>query len=202
MIVYTSEKLAIRVAQTSAAAQKAFGLNSVGDRCLILPLLPAEFVIRITWRADMLDKFKLTWSDIMLLIAHGKYDIQGNAYVDFCTYHPVSAQGLALLRWRRFIHSGLGFLAYFPIALAVIGFPVSLTFFMYFAYFENVPENGHQSLIVAGAGILVSSLLFACGVWARSFSKRKRLPDLLQAIGGSRIAIHSIDKLSLNKQLG
>jgi hypothetical protein len=162
--------------------------------CFIEPRMPADWIIRITWRADMHDKFKLTPGDVkMLLAAHPNVSVQGQAYIFFCTHHPVSKMGLMVLHRRRIVYSFLGFLSYFPIALGILG----LTLILILAAFTGSYESLSERLAIAGGVILVSSLLFIGGLRAHSVAKRMALPSSLRAIGGPRIDIFHILKLPL-----
>ena len=192
MIIYASDALKEKVARIATAAQQTFGLESVGDRCFIKPQLAARCVIRITWRADLIDTVKWGLSDVLSLFHRGT-ELRGKSYVYFCTYHPVSRQGLLLLGWRRILCRILGFLVYFPIAFGIF-LPILLLI---------SGSGGHRSaeLFAIVAGVIVgSSLLIMGGFRARSFVRRLAQPSSLHAIGDPRIEIYHIETLELPRR--
>jgi hypothetical protein len=194
MTIYCSDALKEKVARTAAAAEQAFSLKSVGDRCIIMPQLPANCVIRITWRADLIDSVKWSFSDVLhLLHPLGSSEMQGEAHFDFCTYHPVSRQGLVLLLWRRILCIILGFLVYFPISIGIV-----LPFLLLFLYVTgNDARNSAELVAIMVAVTAGSTLLIMGGFRARAFVRRLAQPGSLHAIGGPRIEIHEIEKLKL-----
>jgi hypothetical protein len=189
------KKTAEQVARTVSAARSSFTLESVGEHCFIEPGLPAEHILKITWRVILYDKIGFGLKNLLfLLFGHVSVSFRSSMVV-YDTFHPVSAEGLKRLRRRRLLFGFLGFFTCIPMLIGMVMFLGACTS----AIFSLQASASSKDRLLTLVLFLLSIWLLVGAAYFLGAMERKRLPASLKEIGRWPVRLFKIAKLPLAK---
>jgi len=188
-----SKKTAERVTATVATARQSFTMESVGRHCVLLPDRVADRILKITWRAVLMDGVTFGLFDVVLLLfGILRVSVRSKA-TEFTTFHAVSRAGMSRLRWRRFLFGFGGFFAYLLALIGVVVFLVGCVSALFLLSASASPNDR-----VTTATLFVTSVIFVLlGIYGGNRFESWRLPVPVRAIGRWPIKLQRMQRLPL-----